>query len=208
MRRENQNSLFNWRLRNSSGSGRGIAIFFYLALIFSFFSGQSLAVDFYGSDPLGSTGLTVAPGIDLLNTDQFYLTQVFANPGTGDFATVPYFMVLTPEDWLIDFSDLSGLSIGNESFGTFTTTSSEVVARSSDFVTAELTGLFDNALVDDTAATLHFAMTQTGQSISWSGTLAVGLDAVPNVVPEPNSGVFGILGFLNLMLLTQCRRQK
>ena len=98
LRRENQNSLFKWRLRNSGGSGRGIAIFFYLALIFSFFSGQSLAVDFYGSDPLGSTGLTVAPGIDLLNTDQFYLTQVFANPGTGDFATVPYFMVLTLED--------------------------------------------------------------------------------------------------------------
>jgi len=210
LRRKNQNSLFEWRPRNNGGFGRGIVVFFYLVLFFSFFSGQGLAVDFHGSDPLGSTGLTVAPGVDLLNTDQFYLTQVFANPGTGDFATVSYFMILTPEaeDWLIDFSDLSGLSIGNESFGTFMTTSSEVVARSPDFVTAELTGLFDNALVDDTAATLHFAMTQTGQSISWSGTLAVGLDAVPNVVPEPNAGVFGIVGFLSLILLTQRRRQK
>ena len=207
LRRKSQNSFCEWRPRNNGGSGRRVAIFFYLVLIFSFFSGQGLAVDFYGSDPLGSTGLTVAPGVDLLNTDQFYLTQVFANPGTGDFDSVPYFMILTLEDWLIDFSDLSGLSIGNESFGTFMTTSSEVVARSPDFVTAELTGLFDNALVDDTAATLHFAMTQTGQSISWSGTLAVGLDAVPNVVPEPNAGVFGIVGFFSLMLLPQRRRQ-
>ena len=207
LRRKNQNSLFERRPRNNGGSGRGIAFFFYLVLFFSFFSGQGLAVDFYGSDPLGSTGLTVAPSVDLLNTDQFHLTRVFANPGTGDFATVPHFMILTPEGWLIDFSDLSGLSIGNESFGIFTSTSSGVVARSPDFVTAELTGLFDNALVDDTAATLHFAMTQTGQSISWSGTLAVGLNAVPNVVPEPNAAVFGILGFFSLMLLPQRRRQ-
>ncbi len=186
---------------------RRIAFLCYLLLFFSFFSGHSLAVDFYGSDPLGSTGLTVAPGVDLLNTDQFYLTTVFANPGTGDFGSVPYFMVLTPEDWLIDISDLSGLSIGNESFGTFTATSSEVVARSPEFLTAEVAGFFDHTLVDDMAATLHFAMTQTGQSISWSGTLAVGLDAGQNVVPEPNSGMIGVLGCLSLFVLNRRRRR-
>ena len=59
--------------------------------------GHSAAVDFYGSDPLGSTGLTIAPGVDLLNSDQFHLATVFGNPGTGDFGTVPYFMILTPD---------------------------------------------------------------------------------------------------------------
>jgi hypothetical protein len=186
--------------------GRGVAVSVFLLLIFSFFSSRGLAVDFYGSDPLGSTGLTVAPGVDLLNTDQFYLTQVFGNPGTGDFGSVPYFMILTPEDWLIDISDFSGLTFGNESFGTFTATSGSVVSRTPDFVTAELTGLFDHTSVDDTPATLNFAMTQTGQSISWSGTLAVGLDAGSNVVPEPTSSLFGALGFVSLFVLTRRRR--
>ncbi len=157
--------------------GRCLGVALVILTLLVLLPGHSVAVDFYGSDPLGSTGLTVAPGVDLLNSDQFHLATVFGNPGTGDFGTVPYFMILTPEDWLIDISDLSGLTLGTEEFGTFTSTTGSIVSRSPEFVNVELNGLFERASFDDTAATLHFAMTKTGQSVSWSGTLAVGMDS-------------------------------
>ena len=187
--------------------GRCLGVALVILTLLVLLPEHSAAVDFYGSDPLGSTGLTVAPGVDLLNSDQFYLATVFGNPGTGDFGTVPYFMILTPEDWLIDISDLSGLTLGTEEFGTFTSTTGNVVSRSPEFVNVELNGLFERAAFDDTAATLHFAMTKTGQSVSWSGTLAVGMDSgTGNVVPEPNSGIVAAMGLLSLFVLT--RRQR
>ena len=187
--------------------GRCLGVALVILTMLVLLPGHSVAVDFYGSDPLGSTGLTVAPGVDLLNSDQFHLATVFGNPGTGDFGTVPYFMILTPEDWLIDISDLSGLTLGTEEFGTFTSTIGNVVSRSPEFVNVELNGLFERASFDDTAATLHFAMTKTGQSVSWSGTLAVGMDSgTGNVVPEPNSGIVAAMGLLSLFVLT--RRQR
>lgn len=166
------------------------------------------AVDFYGSAPLGSTGLVVGPGVDLLNTDQFHLTQVFGNPGSGDFGSVPYFMILTPEDWLLNLSDFSGLSLGSEEFGTFTANSGSVISRSSNFVNVELTGLFAHSSVEDAGADLHFAMTQTGESISWSGTLSVDSGQAGNVVPEPSSAPLGIIGAVSLLLLTRRRRRR
>jgi hypothetical protein len=173
-----------------------------------FCGGPVFAVDFYGSDPLGSTGLNVAPGVDLLNTDQFYLTHVFGNPGTGDFGSVPYFMILTPEDWLIDLNDFTGLSLGTETFGTFTASTGEVVVRTPDFINVEISGLFDHASVQDAPADLHFSMTQTGQSISWSGTLLVNSGQSGNVVPEPTAASLGVLGFVGLLLLARRTRRR
>ena len=197
------------KFRTGKFLGRCLGVALVVLTLLGFVPGHSAAVDFYGSDPLGSTGLNVAPGVDLLNSDQFYLATVFGNPGTGDFGSVPYFMILTPEDWLIDISDLSGLTLGTEEFGTFTSTTGNVVSRSSEFVNVELTGLFERTSFEDMAATLHFAMTKTGQSVSWSGTLAVGMNSgTGNVVPEPNSGIVAAMGFISLFVLTRRHRNR
>ena len=202
----NHNRIIIERSSGETRLSRTCLKFAVLFAIFWFSPSHGAAVDFYGSDPLGSTGLTVGPDVDLLNTDQFNLSTVFGNPGTGDFGSVPHFMVLTPEDWLIDISDLSGLTLGTEEFGTFTAINGNVVSRSPEFVIVELNGLFERASFDDTAASMHFAMTKTGQSVSWSGTLAVGMNSgTGNVVPEPQASVFAVLGVLSLMFLARRR---
>lgn len=191
-----------------AGPGRWLTtLFLFVGLIL--FSGAARAVDFYGSDPLGSAGLTVAPGIDLLNTDEFSVNQIFANPGTDSFVTVPYFTTAGPVSWMIDLTDLSNLSFGSTDFGTFTGNAGGITSRSASFVNGYVSGSFDNTMasgvpyVDQTSpsgnlANLHFALTQTGQAISWSGTLMV-TDS-PSLVPEPASGLSAALGLLGVIL--------
>jgi hypothetical protein len=159
--------------------------------------------EFYGSDPLGSAGLVVGSGIDLLNTDEFNIYHVFANPGTGDFADIPYFTSVGTDIWTLDLGDLSNLTLGSQGFGVFTATNSQILSRDQSFVDVFLDGVFDvNAGVGGTPfltsatgemANLRFSMTQTGQSISWSGTLMVNGDT-PLLVPEPTAGVVALLG--------------
>ncbi|MEO2049923.1 MAG: hypothetical protein ABGX16_25470 [Pirellulales bacterium] len=172
-------------------------------------------IEFYGSDPLGSAGVVVGSGIDLLNTDEFNIYHVFANPGTGDFANIPYFTSVGPDIWTVDLGDLSSLTLGSQGFGIFTASSSQVLSRDEHFVDVYLDGVFDsNVGVGGTPfltsatgeiANLRFSMTQTGQSISWSGTLMVNGDA-PLLVPEPTAGVVALLGVFGFFVWYRRRR--
>jgi hypothetical protein len=171
--------------------------------------------EFYGSDPLGSAGVVVGSGIDLLNTDEFNIYHVFANPGTGDFANVPYFTSVGPDIWTLDLGDLSNLTLGSQSFGIFTASSSQILSRDEHFVDVYLDGVFDTTagvggtpfLTSATGemANLRFSMTQTGQSISWSGTLMVNGN-MPLLVPEPTAGMLSLLGVFGFFVWYRRRR--
>ena len=168
--------------------------------------GTVWGTEFQGSDPLGSAGLTVGPGINLLNTDEFSVSHVFANPGTDDFSDVPYFTSAGPATWIIDLSDLSNLSFGSLDFGTFTAASGTIISRTESFVNVYVSGYFDNTTATGVPytnltsasgdlANLHFALSQTGQAISWGGTLNV-----ESGVPEPASGLLALLGIFGFSM--------
>ena len=159
---------------------------------------------FYGSDPLGSAGLFVDPGVTLSNTDEFSIHHLFANPGTDGFTAVPFFSALSTPVWHVDLNNLSNLVFGSADYGIFTASSSQTIWRSDHFVDVHILGLFDNSSVSGAIAyanhtpvggepaNLRFSMSQTGRAISWSGTLELS----PNPSPEPSTLLFATVGFL------------
>jgi hypothetical protein len=54
-------------------------------------------------------------------------------------------------------------------------------------------------------ANLRFSMTQTGQAISWSGTLMVNGN-MPLLVPEPTASVVALLGVFGFFVWYRRRR--
>ena len=195
------------RLGPQTHGGRCVRIAQLITLIAVLLAGEvtvARADSFYGSDPLGSAGLFVDPGITLSNTDEFNIHHLFANPGTGDFAAVPFFSSISLPVWELDLNNLSTLVFGSADYGIFTANSSQMISRSDYFVDVHILGLFDNSSVsgaiayaDHTtvggdAASLRFSMTQTGRAISWSGTL----DLSPNPSPEPSTLLLATVGFL------------
>ena len=159
---------------------------------------------FYGSDPLGSAGLFVDPGVTLSNTDEFSIHHLFANPGTDDFTAVPFFSSLSTPVWHVDLNNLANLVFGSADYGIFTASSSQTIWRSDHFVDVHILGLFDNSSVSGAIAyanhtpvggepaNLRFSMNQTGRAISWSGTLELS----PNPSPEPSTLLLATVGFL------------
>lgn len=192
------------RCRWNTANVRNALVFLVCAL--SLQVGTVWGTEFQGSDPLGSAGLTVGPGINLLNTDEFSVNHIFANPGTDDFSNVPYFTSAGPATWVIDLSDLSGLSFGSLEFGTFTASTGTIISRTEAFVNVYVSGYFDNTTATGVPytnltsasgdlASLHFALSQTGQAISWGGTLNI-----ESGIPEPASGLLALLGIFALSL--------
>ncbi len=107
------------------------------------------------------------------------------------------------------------MTLGSQDFGIFTASNSQVLSRDEHFVDVYLEGVFDTTagvggtpfLTSATGemANLRFSMTQTGQSISWSGTLMVNGN-MPLLVPEPTAGMLSLLGVFGFFVWYRRRR--
>ena len=179
---------------------------------------------FMGSISLGAAGTSVTTGENLLNRNMFDFNMPYLSGGSGGFSVVPNFHFLSPDSLSIDLTSAataSNLTLSSPSWGTFSASQALILERSAGFVQVLLTGSFDNSSVDGVAftytdvtaaggepASLRYSMTNTGNAVSWSGTLTLPSETPPNVVPEPSSlAIFGF-GALGLVVGGARRRKK
>jgi hypothetical protein len=148
-------------------------------------SAMTASADTIGSLVIGTTGATI-DGTNLADSNVFTPTAIFTGTGLGDFAGIPLLTGIT--GGVLDLNDLGGYTVTFGAYGTFTAqlTGSSVVSQTSDFLDVFLLGNYTGDGVNITSsgpASLRISMTQSGQSVSYSGTL----EAPPAAVPEPST---------------------
>jgi hypothetical protein len=153
--------------------------------------GTAKANGIIGSIPFGGIGVT-ENGTDLSNSSvinaAFYQTS---NVGANDYSVVPILTLFT-EGAGLDLTNLSAFTFTNATYGTFVANGAGdmIVTQTANFLDVYLRGTFTPAAggplagFDPTDTSFRISFTQSGTSISGSGTLTS--PAVPPV-PEPTT---------------------
>lgn len=150
------------------------------------------AAQINGSMSVGAAGAFRSLGsTNLLNTTTLSIVAASAGLSDGDYGVIP---VGTPAT--VSILDLSNLAAFNITFGTFGTFqaaasigsfTSMIEQRTANNLDVYLIGTYSGLPgFDDTTTSLRLSFTQTGNSVSASGTLA-SPPAPPRVVPEPTT---------------------
>jgi len=146
-------------------------------------SAMTASADTIGSLVIGTTGATL-DGTNLADSNVFTPTLIFTGTGLGDFAGVP---LLTPiTGGVIDLTGGTPFVLTFGAYGTFTATSGNVVSQTSDFLDVFILGNYvgDGVNIASSGpASVRISLTQSGNSVSYSGTL----EAPPAAIPEPST---------------------
>jgi hypothetical protein len=146
-------------------------------------SAMTASADTIGSLVIGTAGATI-DGTNLADSDVFTPTLIFTGAGLGDFVGVP---LLTPiTGGVIDLTGNTPFTLTFGAYGSFAGTSGTVVSQTSDFLDVFILGTYTGDGVNITSsgpASVRISLTQSGQSVSYSGTL----EAPPAAVPEPST---------------------
>jgi hypothetical protein len=156
-----------------------------------------------GSLPVTGSGVS-QDGANLLVSTKFSDTlTITSGPGTGNYAVVP----LTTDygTFMLDLVTLGsggGFSLTNATYGSFAATSGTIVgAPSASFLNVRLFGTYTPGPgipgVDPGATELNLAFTQSGSSVSASGTLSsFAISPEPGTMALFGLGILGIAGVL------------
>jgi hypothetical protein len=139
------------------------------------------------STTLGDGGTSVG------NTSLLNSTIVVSGSTLGDYSIVP--TATSYSNFTLDLTNFSTFTFSNATYGTFTGTSGEIVSRSDNgncpgsncggFLDVFILGTYSGlGGLDPTPTSFRISFTETGGSISASGTLASPATPPPGV-PEP-----------------------
>ncbi len=130
-------------------------------------------------------------GADLSVSTKVWDTNTITSAiGLGDYSVIP---LNTPDGpFTLDLGTIGtggGFSVSNATYGSFSATYGQIVQQTVSFMDIYLRGMYSGLPGFDAADTsLRLSFTQSGNSLSVSGTL----NSPPVNVPEP--GTLGLLG--------------
>ncbi len=155
--------------------------------------GTASAGTINGSIPFGGIGLTLANGTNLANTTLINATVYqTSSVGAGDYGLVPVLSQFT-EGAGLDLTNLSAFTFTNATYGTFVAdgVGNTIISQNSGFLDVFLRGTFTPSGVmagagfTATDTSFRISFTQSGTSISGSGTLNSPAVPPPPSTPEP-----------------------
>jgi hypothetical protein len=164
-------------------------------------SSIALASPIKGSASIGAASATLTGGANLLSATSVSSNLEFIGAGLLDYAAIAAFTPIT--DTTLDLNNISAYT-WTSPVGTWTTSAYTIITRTTHNLDLFLTGVFTPAGVlsgyGASPASERLSLNQSGDSISWAGTLnSPPLDNPGAPVPEPGtmmllgSGLFGLV---------------
>ena len=177
-----------------------------LTLLLTVATGLMHASAINGSVPFSGLGASQDKADLSLSTMLWDTNSITSGVGLGDFFLIPINTDFGPFSLnLLTIGGGGGFLITNATYGTFTASFGQIITRSKDFLDVYLEGMYaPNPGMpgkDPTETSLRLAFTQSGQSLSVSGTM----NSPPAVIPEP--GTLSLLGSGVLSLAAVLRRK-
>ncbi len=174
-----------------------------LTLLVTVAAGVMHASTINGSIPFSGEN-AAQNGADLsVSTSVWDMNTITSGAGLGDYSVIPLDTPYGP--FTLDLGTVGvggGFSLTNATWGSFSATSGEIVTRTPSFLDVYLRGMYSGLPgFDATDTSLRLSFTQSGNSLSVSGTL----NSPPVNVPEP--GTLGLLGSAVLGLAAVLRRK-
>jgi len=177
-----------------------------LTLLLTVATGVLHASAISGSVPYSGVGASQNGANLAVSTSLFDTDTITSGAGLGDYSVIP--IGTSFGAFSLDLNTVGsggGFLISNSTYGTFTADFGNIVQQTQGFLSVYLQGVF--ALgpgmpgKDPTPTSFRLSFTQSGQSLSVSGTM----NSPPTGIPEP--GTLGLLGSGALSLAAVLRRK-
>jgi hypothetical protein len=166
--------------------------------------GSASAGPISGSMEIGTLGTTLNDGNSVGITTKLTTSIVQSGSTFGDYNAVPVPLGTLFTTFTLDLTDFTTFTFTNGTYGKFIGTSGEIVSQTDNgqcpslicggFLDVYILGTYsDLPGFDPTSSSFRISFTQTGESISASGTLASPAAPPPETgAPEPATlGLFG-----------------